>query len=52
MRLLENSMLRLSKERMGLNVGSREERDDYHIVLLDEELILVPKYSNVTTEHP
>lgn len=52
MRLLENSMLRLAKERIGLSVGSREERDDYHIVLLDDELILVPKTTNVQTEHP
>jgi hypothetical protein len=52
MRLLENSMLRLPKERVGLNVGAREERDDYHIVLLDDELILVPKSSNALMEHP
>tara|TARA_Y100001937_G_scaffold103924_1_gene143540 strand:+ start:930 stop:1064 length:135 start_codon:yes stop_codon:yes gene_type:complete len=37
-----NKMKRLSLEAQGLLVGNRVEHDNHRIVLVDEELILVP----------
>ena len=37
-----NKMKRLSLESQGLLVGSRVDGDNHRIVLVDEELILVP----------
>ena len=37
-----NKMKRLNLEAQGLLVGSRVEDDNHKIVLVDEELILVP----------
>ncbi len=42
MKLLSNSMMRLQIESIGLNVGQRCPHDDYSIVLINEELIIVP----------
>jgi len=38
-----NKMKRVFKEAQGLLVGSRIEGDNHKVVLIDEELILVPE---------
>lgn len=43
MLLHANKMKRLSEESQGLLVGSRVNGDNHNIVLIDEDLILVPK---------
>ena len=42
MLLHANKMKRLSEESQGLLVGCRVDDDNHHIVLIDEDLILVP----------
>ena len=39
----KNEMKRISLETLGLFVGNRVENDNHMIVLVDEQLILVPK---------
>ena len=42
MLLHTNKMKRLLKESKGLLVGKRVEDDNHHVVLVDEDLILIP----------
>ena len=39
----KNEIKRISLETLGLFVGNRVENDNHMIVLVDEQLILVPK---------
>lgn len=39
----KNEMKRISLETLGLFVGDRVENDNHMVVLVDEQLILVPK---------
>jgi hypothetical protein len=50
MKLLSNTMMRLRQESIGLNVGQRCPHDDYSIVFINEELIIVPNCRTARTE--
>jgi hypothetical protein len=50
MKLLSNSIMRLQQESIGLNIGQRCSHDDYSIVLLNDELIIVPNCKTAKME--